>query len=179
MSRQAWQEALWWATADGTAIATSTTETIIFPNVTIPANYMQDGRVLRITARGRVGNVVTAVPTMTWRVRWGGVSGTVLAASAAISASATAFTSAIWSMYMEIVTRTNGATGTLLAIGEVWGGNFGTVAPNGMGSAGATVPAAVTADLTADTALALTFQWGTSNASNTLQGHNYFGEAMN
>ena len=44
MSRQYWSETLSWATADGTAVNTTTTETIIFPNVTIPANYMQDGR---------------------------------------------------------------------------------------------------------------------------------------
>jgi len=39
MSRQFWQEALWWAVTDGTAVANTTTETIVFPNVTVPANY--------------------------------------------------------------------------------------------------------------------------------------------
>jgi hypothetical protein len=52
MSRQTWQEAVSWAVASGTAIAASTTETILFPNVTIPANYMADGRLLRLRAFG-------------------------------------------------------------------------------------------------------------------------------
>lgn len=69
MSRQFWSELLAWATADGTAVNTTTTETIIFPNVTIPANYMQDGRVLRLTVMGRWGNVITAVPTFIWAIR--------------------------------------------------------------------------------------------------------------
>ena len=64
MSRQFWQELLAWATSDGTAVANTTTETIIFPNVTVPANYMQDGRVLRLEAFGRLST--TGTPTVTY-----------------------------------------------------------------------------------------------------------------
>ena len=61
MSRQFWSETLTWAVAAGTAIANSSVETILFPNVTIPANYLQDGRVIRGRAFFAYGT--TATPT--------------------------------------------------------------------------------------------------------------------
>ena len=187
MSRQFWSETLAWATADGTPV-TNVTEAIVFPNIVIPANMMQDGRVLRLTAYGRYGNVTAAVPTVTWRVRWGGVAGTVIAASAAIVCSATAMTAALWKIELLIQVRANGATGSVFAVGEVQmttntAPTFGTVTnygvPSMMASAGLATPAAVTVDLTADTALSLTAQWSANNASNTLTGHIYTLEALN
>jgi hypothetical protein len=46
-------------------------------------------------------------------------------------------------------------------------------APFVSGSTGGTTPAVATIDLTADTALSLTALWGTNNAANSIQGHNY------
>lgn len=192
MSRQFWNETLTWATASGTAIATSTTETILFPNVTIPANYLQDGRCLRLRAWGAYGT--TATPTLTFTIRWGGVSGTVISKSgAAVTTSGTgggASMTAMWSLEAVIQTRSNGSAGTLMSNGEVilytsTVGTAGTVTNYGMpvvlasGSTGGTTPVAVTADLTADTALSLTATWGTSNAANSIQGLNYTIEAIN
>lgn len=188
MSRQFWSETLAWATADGTAVANSITEAIIFPNITVPANFLADGRVLRLKAYGRYGNVITAVPTLTFRARWGGVAGTVMAASAAIVTSATAMTAALWMLELLIQVRSNGATGTVFCMGDLQmttntAPTFGTVTNYGvasmLASAGLATPAAVTIDLTADTALSLTAQWSAANASNTLTGHMYTLEAMN
>ena len=188
MSRQFWSECLAWATADGTAVNTTTTETIIFPNVTIPANYMQDGRVLRLTAYGRWSSLTATSPTYTWAVRWGGVSGTVLSQSGAIVASTTATTNGQWKMDHILQTRSNGATGTIFNQGEVYMYNntvatFGTVTNYGlvqpMGSAGISTPAAVTVDLTADTALSITIDFSASNAANAVTGHIYIIESLN
>jgi hypothetical protein len=61
----------------------------------------------------------------------------------------------------------------------------GTVTNYGMpiilasGSTGGTTPVAVTADLSADTALSVTATWGTSNAANNIQGLQYTIEALN
>ncbi len=183
-SRQFWQELIAWATADGTAIANTTTEAIIFPNVVIPANYMQDGRALRMLLRGRWST--TATPTLTFAQRWGGVGGTVIAQSGAIVTSTV--TNAIWEMILEIQTRLNGATGTLFSMGSVTlyedavptmgtVTNYGCKSP--MGSAGVTAPAAVTCDLTADTSLSHTADWSAASASNTLTGHNFMLESLN
>ena len=185
MSRQYWQETLSWATADGTAIANTTTETIIFPNVTIPANYLQDGRVLRLVAYGR--HSTTGTPTLTFRVRWGGVSGTVIAASGAITCGS-AVTAAMWRVEVLIQVRSNGSTGTVFAVGEAEvaedaantvGSATNSTAVGLMGSAGVATPAVVTVDLSADTALSLTATWGTASASNTLTGHVYIIEGLN
>lgn len=192
MSKQFWAETLSWATASGTAIANTTTETILFPNVTIPANYMQDGRCLRLKAFGAYGT--TATPTLVFSVRWGGVSGTVLATQAAnVTTSGVgggASMTAIWELEVIIQTRSNGSAGTLMTNGTstlftstlLTAGtvtNYGQTAPIASGSTGGTTPVAVTADLTADTALSLTADWGTANAANSIQGLQYTIESLN
>ena len=192
MSRQFWSETIAWATASGTSIANTTTETILFPNITIPASYFQDGRVIRITAYGAYGT--TATPTLKFALRWGGVAGTVLAAQAAnvttSGVGAGASMTALWKLEAIIQVRINGATGTLftngastlftntlLTAGTVT--NYGQVAPLVSGSTGGSTPVAVTVDLTADTALSITATWGTANAANSIRGDQYIVEALN
>jgi hypothetical protein len=192
MSRQFWMELLAWATATATAIANSTTETVLFPNVTIPANYLQDGRALRLSANGSYGT--TATPALTFTVRWGGVAGTVLAKSAAnvltSGVGGGASMTALWNAEATLQTRGNGSSGSLFTNGQgilytSTLGTAGTVTNYGMpiaiasGSTGGTTPVAVTADLTADTALSLTALWGTANAANSIQGMQYYIESMN
>lgn len=192
MSRQFWSETIAWATAAGTAIASSSTETILFPNVTIPANYLQDGRALRLKAYFAYGT--TATPTLKFAVRWGGVAGTVLASQAAnVTTSAVgggASMTAVGVIDVIIQTRSNGSSGTLMTMGEsmlytntlLTAGtvtNYGQPAPIVSGSTGGTTPVAVTVDLTADTALSLTALWGTLNAANSIQGLTYTIETLN
>jgi hypothetical protein len=177
LSRQYFQETLWAATADGTAVANTTTETIIFPDISIPANYMQDGRTIRIKAAGKLST--TATPTMTWAIRWGGVGGTVLATTEAITMGS-GVTNVNWDLEAIIQTRSNGATGTLLVIGAVRVHTAaGTVLVNVFGVSGFDAPAAVTVDLTATTNLSLTADWSAASASNTLTGMIYTGESLN
>lgn len=191
-SRQFWEELISWATASATAIATSTTETVLFPNVTIPANYMQDGRALRITSTGAYGT--TSTPTLIYALRWGGVAGTVIAKSSTVTTTSGtgggASMTALWNAQLTVQTRSNGSSGTLFTNGEatlhtstaVTAGtvaNYGLPIPIASGSTGGTTPVAVTCDLTADTALSFTALWGTSNAANSIQGNQYFLESMN
>ncbi|HKQ24103.1 MAG TPA: hypothetical protein VJT81_06640 [Burkholderiales bacterium] len=177
MSRQMWSETLFWATADGTAVANTTTETIVFPNVTIPANYMADGRVLRLRASGKLST--TGTPTITFAIRWGGVAGTLLATTEAITCASGAANTA-WELDAIIQTRANGATGSLLVIGRVTVNLTASTNTHGVfGVSGFDAPAAVTADLTVDTALSLTADWSAASASNTLTGMIYTGESLN
>lgn len=192
MSRQFFSEAINWRTSSGTAIAASTTETILFPDVTIPANYMQDGRVLRLRMFGAYGT--TATPTLIFSVRWGGVAGTVLAKSATNTLTSAvgsgASMTALWAGEIYIQTITNGSAGTLMTNGEFTlytstAGTAGTVTNYGMplilasGSTGGTTPVAVAGDLTADKALSVTALWGTNNAANSIQGLTYWIESLN
>ena len=177
MSRQFWNEQLFWATADGTAVANTTTETIIFPNVTLPANYMQDGRRIRVSAFGKLST--TATPTITFALRWGGVSGTLLATTEAITTASGSVDTA-WSLDALIQTRSNGSAGTLFAMGNVQVNLTASTATEGVfGVSGFDAPAAVTVDLTTDTALSLTADWSAASASNTLTGHIYTVQSLN
>lgn len=176
-SRQFWNECIAWATADGTAIANTTTEAVIFPNITIPANYLQDGRALRLRAFGKLST--TGTPTMIWAFRWGGVAGTVLATSEAIT-QGSGVTNVNWGLEALVQTRANGSSGSLLVMGELGVHTSSTaVASNVFGVSGFDAPAAVTVDLTADTALSLTADWSAQSASNTLTGMMYYVESLN
>lgn len=178
MSRQFWQETLAWATADGTAVASTTTETSIFSDITIPANYMSDGRLLRMRAFGRLSN--TASATITFAIRWGGAAGTLLAQSEAITPGA-AVTNVCWSIEALIQTRSNGSSGSLFVMADVsMSLTASTSFSQTFGVSGFDAPAVVSAlNLAADTALALTADWSANSASNTLTGHMYHLESMN
>lgn len=174
MSRQFWQEALAWATADGTAVANTTTETIIFPNVTIPANYMQDGRFLIMRAFGKLS--VTGTPTMIFSIRWGGVSGTVIAVTEAMT-NGSGVTNVNWSIEAYLQVRSNGSSGTIIVMGDACINTNASASPTQVTGtfsvSGNDAPAATTCDLTVDTALALTAKWSAASASNTLTGVMY------
>lgn len=195
MSRQFWTETIGWSTNSGTAVANTTTETILFPNYTIPGNFLQDGRAVRIRATGAYGTVVTTSPTLTFTLRWGGVTGTVIAKTGAINTSATAqgggaSMTALWTLDAIIQTRSNGSTGTLMTNGEVilytataptigTVTNYGTPAALTSGATGGSTPATATVDLTADTALSLTATWSAANAAISIQGLQFYIEALN
>lgn len=182
MSRQFWRETIAWSTANGTTISNSTTETILMPDVTIPANYLQDGRALQIVLMGKLSNIVTTPGTLTFALRWGGVSGTVLAQSSAMSLNTTAQTDIMFRIELELVTRANGSSGSVLAMGFANVAALATQAPQFMGSAGGSsgnTPAAVTANLTADTALSITAKFSIANAGNAITGMQYLIDSLN
>ncbi len=184
MSKQFWNETLAWATASGATVNSSNVETILFPNITIPGNYMQDGRCIRIRAIGQ-WTTTASTPTLIFNLRWGGVAGTVLCKTAAITTVAST-TAAVWDLDIIVQTRSNGSTGTVMANGvaNVHAGvaptiasATGNAATTPMTAGGVLAPAAVTVDLTADTALALTVTPSTTAA--TLIGLNYIIESLN
>lgn len=186
-SRQFWSEMIWWATASGATVASSVTETIIFPNVTIPANYMQDGRALRLRVQGQHTTPGSSTVTLIFQLRWGGVSGTVICKTGTIT-TLISLTAAVWDIDILVQTRSNGATGTVMGMGTAH--VFGATAPT-IGSAtgvpavapmtqgGQITPAVATLDLTADTALSITGQMGQNAAGCTFIGLNYIGESLN
>lgn len=187
MSRQYWMECIAWATSDGTAVATTAAETILMPNVVIPANYMQDGRALRLKFSGKYSTLGSGTVSHVYQVRWGGVGGTLICKTGTITL-LISMTNAYFEVEVELQTRSNGATGTVLGdgIATVFGGTAPTigsatgapaVAP--LTNGGQTVPAVATLDLTADTALSITVTHGASSASNTITGQHYHIESKN
>lgn len=177
MSRQTWQETIATATQDGTAIANTTTETVVFPNVTIPANFLQDGRTMRIRAFGKLST--TGTPTIQFAIRLGGVAGILLAQTEAIT-NGSGVTTVNWSINAILQVRSNGATGTVLAFGDCIVHTSATaVVTNTFGVSGFDAPATATVDLTADQAFSLTAKWSAASASNTLTGMIYTLEVLN
>ena len=194
MSRQFWSETVAWATASGTAVASTASETILVPNTTIPANFLQDGRALRLRAWGQYGT--TGTPSCVISLRWGGVAGTILGKTGlnvlTSGVGGGASMTANWSLEAHIQTRSNGSSGTLWTMGDItWYTSTlttaGTVTQYGMpvalisGTTGApgTAEAVSTVDLTADTALSLTALWSASNAANSIKCDILTIEALN
>lgn len=177
MSRQFWQETLSWAVSDGAAVANTATETVIFPDTTIPGGYMADGRLFRLTAFGVLST--TGTPTMTFAIRWGGVSGTLLFTTEAIT-NGSGVTNANWRISALIQTRGNGSSGSVIVAGECDIHTSATaVARNIAGVSGFDAMAAVTADLSIDQALSLTAKWSAASSSNTLTGKLLVLESLN
>lgn len=185
MSRQFFEELIAYASGSGTPVANTTAETIIFPNVVIPANYMQANRILHARVFGQYST--TGTPTLIFGSRWGGVGGTLLCKTAACT-TPSGVTAACFELDFLIQTRSDGSSGTLMCNGtcRLFAAVAGTVASatgeglvTPMTAGGVTTPAVATVDLTADTALAVTATWSAQSASNTLTGLQYLIEALN
>lgn len=158
--------------ANGTTNTTGA-EAIIMPDKTIPAFYMVEGRIIRVTCRFKYSNVVTTPGSITFRVRWGGVAGTLLAATSAIALNTTAKTDLMGRLQCEIVCRARGASGSLLAMGAVdlaeqlAASNNATAFMGSAGGASGNTPAAVTATTVVDTLLSITYQSTVATGSMT------------
>lgn len=109
MSLQVWSEVVAWQAAAGTLFNTYTTaKSVINPQalVSLPPNYLQLGRMLRIKVQGGISNVVTSQRTFTFQVMLGSI---VVHTSGAITTTTTAHTTIPFDY--EVLMRVN-AVGT-------------------------------------------------------------------
>lgn len=166
--------------ADGAQILNTTTETIMAPDFTFGAGdpRLYQGAAFEIECWFDISNVVTTPGTVTFRVRWGGVAGTVLANSGAISMDTTARANFSGRLRATLVVRSIGSAGSMFCMGLVNLGNVPAGAagdPQGayfMGSAGENVPAVVgSLDTTTAKALSVTAQFSVSTATTQLTNH--------
>jgi hypothetical protein len=160
--------------ADGAQILNTLTETIIAPDYSFAANdpRIYQGASYALEAWFDTSNVVTTPGTLTFRVRWGGVAGTVLAVSEAIALDTTAHTSFAGHLQAMLTWRSIGSAGSAFCTGAVWLNNAATLKLYTMGSAGANVPAVVSAlDTTTSKALSLTAQFSVNTATTQLTCH--------
>lgn len=153
-------------TGDGAAYASSVTLTDVSPtpNITLPANLLETGSEIEISAMGQFST--TGTPTLLLGFYYGGVAGVALAASSAIT---TGTGAAAWPFILRYrgVIRAVGSSGSINGQGELLLGTAltaFTVRPIPEVAASRTV----TVDTTAAKAITLGAQWGTSSASNTL-----------
>jgi hypothetical protein len=183
-------ECVYWLPSDATAVANTVTETILVPNVTIPAGYLAGGRLLRLKFQGK-WSTTTGTVSHIYSLRWGGVAGTVLCKTGTVTL-LVSITNALFTVEALIQTRTDdttGGIGVLYANGEAVayagtaptiGSATGAPAVAPMTNGGQLTPAQVgSLTLNADTALSLTVTHGAASASNTVTGQLYSVESMN
>ena len=168
--------------ADGAQVLNTLTETIICPDFTFSANdaRIYPGAGMNIRCFFDVSNVVTTPGTLTLRVRWGGVGGTVLCATAAITLDAVARSNYSGMLDVDLIWRTVGLTASsssLFAMGFVILTDVATPAapPNGTQSPymmPASAPAVVSAlDTSVAKALSVTAQFSVNTATTQLTNH--------
>lgn len=169
--------------ADGPTIVSSAAEALIVPDQPIAGGYMYQGKTYRGTIVGRISNVVTATPTITFRVRLGTVSltGTQAVTSGAITTRATAATTEVFRFEFTTVIRTTGSGGTAMTTGQLWLPNAtGATTLNVAGiPVPQTAPATSAVDTTVANILGVSAQWSASNAANGITVHSYLLEEIN
>ena len=166
--------------ADGAQVLNTLTETIMFPDFSFAADdpRVYQGASFRISAFGDISNVVTTPGTVRFRIRWGGVAGTVLADTGEIAMSTTARSNYSASLEAILVWRSIGSAGSAFCQGRVFLNNVpagADSAPQGiytMGSAGLNSPAVVgSLDTTTAKLLSCTVDFSVNTATTQYTNH--------
>lgn len=139
--------------AASAAVTNTTTETAFDKSVTIPANYLRAGDIIRVRAQV-IATSTNSTDTLTLTLYLGSVS---IVATAAVDVA----NNDIGYIDCDIVIRTIGASGTLVGAGVQGLGVPGTVTAKPFLKASATV------DTTAANAVALKATWSVASASNS------------
>lgn len=182
MSLQTWEEALVTAQVDGTALASSTTATSIIPaaaKFTLPANFFSIGKILKVTAAGRI-STTTGPPTITFDVRLGSV---VVFNGGAVTTVASV-TNKTWFLEAWLTCRAIGATTSANLLGAGRLTSAAVVGSTGGAANSALLPDSAPAvgtgfDSTSSQAVDLFATWSASSASNTVTLHQYVLESLN
>lgn len=187
MGRQSWTEAFSYTVVDGTAIANSVTETLVWsPAPVVPNDYLYDARIFHCVFQGKYST--TGAPTIRFRFRYGTATGGVVLADSGTMTAGSGVTNALWEVSLWFTVRSNGSSGTLMcngsaiiagAVAPTAGSATGAPAIALMSAGGISAPATATCDFTTSTALSFTALWGTQSASNTLTGTNGYFRSVN
>lgn len=189
MSRQSWQETLVASSADGPALSATTTQASIIPTdakLVLPANWHQVGTVLKITAQGRISNVVTTPGTLLFQLLYGATA-VFNNAAAAMNLNVVAKTNVTWWLEIMLTCRSigSGSLATLLGVGQ-WTSESAVGSPvNTAGGAGSLfIPPSAPAvgsgfDSTAPQTVDLQAKFSVATAGTALTVHEYKVESLN
>jgi len=180
MPIQSWEAALPGSPGPGAALVSSITLTDISPAaatagaVTLPANFLQVGSVLRLTAWGVYGNAA-ATPTLLLGFYYGGIAGIALAATSAFTIT-TGATNWPWRLEWQGIVRSTGTAGSIMGQGfSQFPTSLTAFAQRAMPE---TAMATVAIDTTLSKIVTVGAQWGTSAAANTIQCHGLIAESV-
>jgi hypothetical protein len=175
---QDWVGVLARAETDGTAVNTTIARTSLTPahaRFTTPTNgFWVVGKVLRLTAVGRVSTFTSGTLTLSF-----GVAAVDAWTSGALTMVASQ-TNITWRLRLDVTVRAVGAGGSatanLMGVGTLSGG----LAYTGQPLLPSTAPAVGTSfDPAVASVLDLFATWSVSNASNSIQAHTYTLESLN
>lgn len=176
---------------DGSAIASTTTQSLLAPAVLLPRNYLAisgnlPGKALHWKSRGRHTTLTTAA-TLTFT--FGAMTTNVVATttgrwafSGAITMDTTIQTNTMWYSEGSAIVRSVGSAGTIFGMGDATSSAQALTLANQtaqyMGSAGSATPAAATIDTTVDQYVSLSAAWSLATAY-SIQAHIFYLEALN
>lgn len=162
-------------TAAGTALANSTTLTDISvaPQFVLPAMFQQGGSAFRFTTWGVLST--TATPTILLGIYYGGVAGTALATSGAIT-TGSGVTNVPWRLELDTNCWTTGSSGMANSQGKFFLGT--SVSAWATSPVPNTAQATVTIDTTAAKALTVGAQWSAASPSNTITCRGFMIESL-
>ena len=187
MGLQTWEECLTASIVDGPTLTAAATASCIPANnlLTLPSYYFSLGRTLRITAYGRLSNVVTTPGTARFQVRSGPAAAVSIWDSGALNLNIVAKTNLPWLLQVMLTCQTVGTgTGTqFMAWGtfqsecvvgspaSTAGGNGSILAPVGAPALGSGIDNTV--------ANQLDLQFTQTVATGSLTCHLYVVESLN
>ena len=193
MSINSWQETIINTSVDGAALGNSAVATSILggagtgasqAKITLPANYLQVGKMLKVSAMGRISTLVTTPGTFTLDIRFGAI---VVANGGAMSMNIVAKANVPWFLEWVLTCRAIGS-GTLANFMHqgLWtseaviGAPLPTVGGAGTHMLPNAAPAVGTGfDSTAAQTVDLFGTWQTASASNTITLHQFKVESLN
>lgn len=190
MSANYWVETLAEAQSDGAPLTASTTPTSLLPTqarATLPPGFFRNpGKALRITASGRVSNVVTTPGTLTLDVRMGPTANIIVFTGGAMALNVVAKTNVTWWLELILTCRQvgGGTSANLMGTGK-WTSEsvVGSPLPSAGGSGVLLLPSSAPAvgtgfDSTVAMVVDLFGTWSINNA-NSIQVHEYLLESLN
>lgn len=174
--------------ADGAAVGNTTTPTSLLlgqGKFTMPANTIDViGKVFKVTAAGRVSNIVTTPGTLTLDLRLGAV---IAANGGAMALNIVAKTNVPWYLEWYLTARSVGSStvATLMHQGKWYSESvIGAALPSAGGCGVHLLPNATPAvgtgfDSTAAQQIDLFATWSIANAGNTITCHQFMVELVN
>lgn len=169
--------ALFTSTATQTVAATTTETTILGTgsgSLTIPANYLIVGKLLRMSIRGLYSTPALNIGSIAIKIKLGS---TVLNTTATASALAVSVTNGGFDGVAFITCRSVGASGSVVLMGGLEYGVGNNLAPLVLAVNNGT--SATTIDTTASQVLDCTVTWSNNTAGNSVSSLNCVLEALN
>lgn len=164
----------------------STTLTDVSPGgkekgpLTIPANYLEVGKIIRCSASGIFST--TSKPTLVLGIYWGGVTGVALCETIAITSVETA-ANISWLMEAQSTVLSLGTSGKIITQGQVVGVEAKSLTSTSAGTTLMPEETATGGEATINTVeskiLTIGAKWGTESESNALTCYQFSVEFLN